>query len=174
MTYQNQQGQASCKLCDSFCASCDAVTGKCLECDPGYGYNKDATPQTCIACTDGKFSTGGTNTCEDCDEDCNGKCLKTSNNCTACVDGKKLVGTCKSCADFGDCFTCDTTNLDQKEWTCKQCNQGDYLDIENNECIACEEITHIISDLSRVLMNKKSKRDSFMVICQFFCSFVSY
>ena len=38
MTYQDQVGQASCKLCNSICSTCNKETGKCLTCDAGYGF----------------------------------------------------------------------------------------------------------------------------------------
>ena len=54
MTYQDIVGQATCKSCNSICSSCDKQTGKCTECDPGYGYDSTKSmPNTCTICTDG-------------------------------------------------------------------------------------------------------------------------
>ena len=75
MTYQDDIGQNSCKACNSICQECDKETGKCTECDAGYGYNSQLSmPAMCTMCEDGQYSEGGTSECLgclSCDQICN-------------------------------------------------------------------------------------------------------
>ena len=65
MMYQDKIGQATCKSCNAICSSCNKETGKCLTCDPGYGYDSmKPMPNTCSLCNDGEYSEGGIKTCQ--------------------------------------------------------------------------------------------------------------
>jgi hypothetical protein len=75
------------------CKKMDAATGKCLECNSGYGLSNDI-PGTCIECIVGKQWVTTGKSCTNCTlgNDCL-TCSMTNGKCTKCPDGRRIDGT---------------------------------------------------------------------------------
>jgi hypothetical protein len=82
------------------CKMTDTITGKCLECNSGYGLSNDI-PGTCIECIVGKqWNTPSGKSCTNCTLG-NGclTCSMTSGDCTKCPEGRWIEGN--GCAPNG-------------------------------------------------------------------------
>ncbi|ELP91473.1 protein serine/threonine kinase, putative [Entamoeba invadens IP1] len=132
MAYQNVEGQTTCKLCDSSCASCNATDGKCLTCAAGYGFDSGV----CTLCGDLTYSEGGVMQCQQCSTECK-KCDRKSGACMSCEAGnKKIDNSCVSCASSGYCDLCTDETSDG---ICVSCEDGFYLN-ESADCQPCSDI----------------------------------
>ncbi|ELP84786.1 protein kinase, putative, partial [Entamoeba invadens IP1] len=132
MEYQDVEGQTTCKLCDSSCASCNATNGKCLICAAGYGFDSGE----CTLCGDLTYSEGGVMQCQQCSTECK-KCDRKSGGCTSCEVGNKRVNnSCVPCAPSGYCDLCTDETSDG---ICVSCEDGFYLN-ESADCQRCGDI----------------------------------
>jgi len=115
----------TCQLDIQGCEDCDATTGKCNQCYPGYQLLDGAcqqcadncqtctSPTVCLTCAVGYFNNNGV--------------------CTQCS------AYCYECVDQTHCFQCWTTYTLTTAGLCEQCNDPncDYCDQTKKICYAC-------------------------------------
>lgn len=111
MGYYQPMGSSFCLPCPSFCPDCSNNL-QCLSCPYGFYLSNG----NCIACS--------TPNCASCS-------IMSSNLCTLCNVGYYLTSnnTCGNC--IGNCAVCSDGQ------SCLACNNGFYLNSNQNGCLAC-------------------------------------
>ena len=90
-------GTTYCSSCGTGCKTCIGASA-CSDCQVLYEYS--SPNNNCIACADGKYSTGA-----------------SGNTCTTCTSN------CKTCATASTCATCNT-NYGLSSGSCNACATG--------------------------------------------------
>ncbi|GMH88338.1 hypothetical protein TrST_g13960 [Triparma strigata] len=161
-TYQDDQGQTSCKGCspgksstnfdrgvrseeDLSCVACFCMAGNI--CDPTE-TNEDNTPK-CLPCEAGKYASSlGGSTCLPCRPGrYSGQASAYCSNCQSGEAPNDSKTACDKC-DFGkvsisgdaDCHSCDRSRGEisgEAGKSCERCNPGKFAK-EDNSCETCE------------------------------------
>ena len=135
-------GTTSCLIGPDNCATCDHVTGKCLQCSGGYGLS---TTGTCSKCNDNTWSDGSTScktgplNCLACDHS-TGACTKcssefgvtSSGSCESCTSNTYSDGTTSCLSGPTGCATCNHAT-----GVCSACLTGYGISSTKNTCNKC-------------------------------------
>ncbi|ELP90927.1 GCC2 and GCC3 domain containing protein, partial [Entamoeba invadens IP1] len=141
-------GSGTCTQCtNEACANCDAQTGECTSCQPGYKYIVSMlTPAECEQCEAGYYSTGGKYLCSKCPSLTysvmgSSQCIPCRNECKLC---DQTNGKCTSCytgsyLESGECIHCLAgTYLSGN--SCVSCKEGYYSFENSTQCSPCNSI----------------------------------